>query len=193
MESVLFIRKLLSGDLHPSPTQSGRLLCSPGPGTERGACRPADSPLSSKTKFVSHTLFTAAIPEGICSQNINWLNYETVYQPFTLRAAPMRATQSELGSGPRAGRRNGQGGEPGCVQRRPSHTEASVLLHRVFSWFLNIFFLGLFVFTSFIFPSVDPLAPSIQMDFKCPILLCTLHIPKNVLWQTLSLVEELRD
>lgn len=133
MESVLFIRKLLSGDLHPSPTQSGRLLCSPGPGTERGACRPADSPLSSKTKFVSHTLFTAAIPEGICSQNINWLNYETVYQPFTLRAAPMRATQSELGSGPRAGRRNGQGGEPGCVQRRPSHTEASVLLHRVFS------------------------------------------------------------
>lgn len=141
MESVPFIRKLLSGDLHPSPTQSGRLLCSPGPGTERGAYRPADSPLSSKTKFVSHTLFTAAIPEGICSQNINWLNYETVYQPFTLRAAPVRATQSELGSGPRAGRRNGPGGSlaarrGGPHTRRPPYccTVSSLDSLTYFSW-----------------------------------------------------------
>lgn len=118
---------MLSGDLHPSPTQSGRLLCSPGPGTERGAYRPADSPLLSKTKFVSCTLFIAAIPEGICSQNIiqilytNWLNYETVYQLFTLCAAPARATQSELGSGPRAGRRNGLGASL-AVRRGDPHT-----------------------------------------------------------------------
>lgn len=123
----------------PPPALGGRVLCSLGPGTERRAHRPAESPVPSKTKFMSCTSFLAAIPEGICSQNIihilytNWLNYEMVYQPFTPCAAPVRTPHSELGSGSRAGRRNGQRASLAARIGGPLTREASVLLLAVFS------------------------------------------------------------
>ena len=109
------------------------------PGQRR---EPTDWPTAHhQTMFMSCTLFLSAIPEGICSQNIihilytNWLNYETVYQPFMLHAALMRATHFKLGSGSWArwrervvvgGVQSGAstgGGRTAwlCTQKRPSH------------------------------------------------------------------------
>lgn len=106
------IRSLAIYTPHLLKVEGSFILRAPG---QRG--EPTDRPTAHHpTMFMSCTLFPSAIPEGICSQNIlhilytNWLNYETIYQPFILHAALMGATHFKLGSGSRARWRNGVGG-----------------------------------------------------------------------------------
>lgn len=162
-----------------------------------------------QTKLMLCTLFLLAIPDGIWSPNIihmfstNWLNYEIVYQSFTLirtihfnlglvqwTKGTGSATWQEVGGLWRKHWARTRLALCVCVcmctcacacspsgfstQRRPFHKrkEPSVLLYD-FSWFKIL--LVLFVFTTFTYL----VSSSIQMDFKCFVLHCSLYIPRS--------------